>query len=269
MFIMFVGVVAISPDAMFVRLMQAEAAGGGAGADADLQITFWKYLLMSPIHLAVTIWHAGGVGQLLQSATTGSHYVIGGGVCQLCISVSLNVAYVNTVAARAHLFFALSPFWAALFSQLFLKEAVPTRTVVALLFALAAVSIVFLPALIPSIDHADRDHHTAEQASLAGDLLAVLAGAALGALIVVSAAARQKCPEAPMLASVLVGSAAVVLLSLVWQAASGRPSMGTVSMPFVALALADGACICVVYAATVIAPRYASSAEVSVLCPYR
>ena len=34
-----------------------------------------------------------------------------------------------------------------------------------------------------------------------------------------------------------------------------------------ALALADGICICIVYVATVLAPRYASSAEVALLNP--
>ena len=70
-----------------------------------------------------------------------------------------------------------------------------------------------------------------------------------------------------MLLAVVLGSALVVLVTLVWQAAAGRASMGAVSGRFVGLALADSILISIVYAATVIAPRYASSAEVGLVHP--
>ena len=70
-----------------------------------------------------------------------------------------------------------------------------------------------------------------------------------------------------MLLSVVLGSALVVLVSLAWQAAAGRASMGAVSGRFVGIAFADSILISIVYAATVIAPRYASSAEVGLVHP--
>ena len=70
-----------------------------------------------------------------------------------------------------------------------------------------------------------------------------------------------------MLLSVVLGSALVVLLSLAWQAAAGRASMGAVSARFVGIALADSMLIAIVFTATVIAPRYASSAEVGLVHP--
>ena len=70
-----------------------------------------------------------------------------------------------------------------------------------------------------------------------------------------------------MLLSVVLGSALVVLVSLAWQAAAGRASMGAVSARFVGIAFADSILISIVYAATVIAPRYASSAEVGLVHP--
>jgi drug/metabolite transporter (DMT)-like permease len=70
-----------------------------------------------------------------------------------------------------------------------------------------------------------------------------------------------------MLLSVVLGSALVVLVSLAWQAAAGRASMGAVSTRFVGIAFADSTLISIVYAATVIAPRYASSAEVGLVHP--
>jgi len=194
MFIMFIGVLAISPDAMFVRFMQAEADdGSGTTAANDLQITFWKYLLIFPLHLAVTTWHAGGGNNLLRTLKAGPGHIVTGGACQACISISLNLAYTNTVAARAHVFFALSPFWAALLSRGVLKDAVPVRTTVALLLAGASILIVFLPKLAPSLDEqpaAAPGHSSAavaagatsvghdvtvtEVATLYGDLLGIL-----------------------------------------------------------------------------------------------
>ena len=319
MLIMFLGVVAISPDAMFVRFMQAEAAGGAsggaAGADADLQITFWKYLLFWPMHLAVTLWHYGGYAALARRFRAGPGHILAAGACQLCISVSLNLAYTNTVAARAHLFFALNPLWAVLFSRFFLKDVVPARTVVALFLASAAVLVVFLPNIIPSLGGGNNSSssgsssdYNATTGSLAstitdatsaaitinsssavaagsraaptsaarasrpvatvhGDLLAILAGAALGAMIVVSASAKRQCPDAAMLSSVLFGSAGVVVVSFLWQLCAGRPSMTTISLAFGGIALVDGICVCIVYVATIVAPRYASSAEVALLNP--
>ena len=70
-----------------------------------------------------------------------------------------------------------------------------------------------------------------------------------------------------MLLSVVLGSALVVLLSLAWQAAAGRASMGAVSARFVGIAFADSMLIAIVFTATVTAPRYASSAEVGLVHP--
>ena len=70
-----------------------------------------------------------------------------------------------------------------------------------------------------------------------------------------------------MLLSVVLGSALVVLASLAWQAAAGRASMGAVSGRFVGLAFANSILLCLVNAASVTAPRYASSAEVGLVTP--
>ena len=70
-----------------------------------------------------------------------------------------------------------------------------------------------------------------------------------------------------MLLSGVLGSALVVLASLAWQAAAGRASMGAVSGRFVGLAFANSILLSIVNAATVTAPRYASSAEVGLVTP--
>lgn len=307
MAIMFFGILAISPDALFVRFMQAEAVAGragsaiaiGAGSDAVLQITFYKYLWISVMQLGVTVWHSGA-DQLARKLKAGPKHIVAGGACQVVMSLSLNLAFVSTTVARAIFFFALSPFWAAVFARIFLGQTNETRTKVALLLVAAAIAVMFLPALSPLTDAGTAT----EQVSLAGDLCGLTAGAALGVLIVVSASAQDRCPDAAMLASVVLGSAAVVLISLVLQTAAGGPPMSAVSARFIGLALADAICICIVFSACIIAvpslipypppitqnfaplapptihqpppatprtvthqPRYASAAEVALLNP--
>lgn len=266
MVIMFFGVMAITPDALFVRLMRLD---GGSTLDQDLQAIFWKYLLLIPLIFAFNCWHYGGLSKLVKKALLGPRHIAAGALCQVCISTSLNLAYVTTVVARAHLFFGLSPLWAAFIGRLALGQAVPPRTLVSLVFVSLGIFIVFLPAVIPTLDQGTASTETATsiEPTVHGDLLGVLSGAGLGAMIVVSASAKRRCPDAAMLLSVFFGSTLVVLLAFVWQAAAGRASMGTVSMRFIGLALADGICACLVYIATVVAPRYTNSAEVGLLNP--
>ena len=200
--IMLFGVIAITPDSLLVRLMQLE---GGSTVDQNLQSIFWKYLLTVPLMSGFSVRHSGGVLKLLQrlkrTSTSGWRHIVVGGLCQVWLSISLNLAFVETKAARALLFFGLNPLWAAFMARLVLGQAVPARTVVALLLVTCAICVVFLPEIVPSLEEAqNQTGNSASDASsveptVRGDLCGVSAGAALGAMIAVSASAKSKCPE--------------------------------------------------------------------------
>ena len=200
--IMLFGVIAITPDSLLVRLMQLE---GGSTVDQNLQSIFWKYLLTVPLMSGFSVRHSGGVLKLLQrlkrTSTSGWRHIVVGGLCQVWLSISLNLAFVETKAARALLFFGLNPLWAAFMARLVLGQAVPARTVVALLLVTCAICVVFLPEIVPSLEEAqNQTGQSASDASsveptVRGDLCGVSAGAALGAMIAVSASAKSKCPE--------------------------------------------------------------------------
>ena len=72
---------------------------------------------------------------------------------------------------------------------------------VALLLVTCAICVVFLPEIVPSLEEAqNQTGQSASDASsveptVRGDLCGVSAGAALGAMIAVSASAKSKCPE--------------------------------------------------------------------------
>lgn len=200
--IMLFGVVAITPDSLLVRLMQLD---GGSTVDQNLQSIFWKYALTAPLISGFSVWHSGGLRKLVRrlkrTSTSGWRHIVVGALCQVCISISLNLAFVYTKAARALLFFGLNPLWAAFIARLVLGQAVPARTLVALLLVTCAICVVFMPEIVPSLEEAQsQTGQPASDASsveptLQGDLCGVSAGAALGAMIVVSASAKKKCPE--------------------------------------------------------------------------
>ena len=204
--IMLFGVVAITPDSLLVRLMQLD---GGSTVDQNLQSIFWKYALTAPLISGFSVWHSGGLRKLVRrlkrTSTSGWRHIVVGALCQVCISISLNLAFVYTKAARALLFFGLNPLWAAFIARLVLGQAVPARTLVALLLVTCAICVVFMPEIVPSLEEAqNQTGQLASDASsveptLQGDLCGVSAGAALGAMIVVSASAKKKCPEVSLL----------------------------------------------------------------------
>ena len=289
MLIMLFGVIAITPDALLVRLMRDEMDGA---RDADMQIIFWKYLFATVWNALFAMYHEGGCKPMLRKIPPGRWHIAVGVLLQASIAVCLMLAFLSTLAARALLFFALSPLWAAGLSWMFMGDRVPLRTVVTLLLALASVLVIFLPSVVlrgldgppppPPPDQVEPTHDNATaaddsnfsdddeddndmRATVQGDLLAVAAGAALGALITLSRSAKVRAPNAAMLACVWLGSILCLHVAAVWQAAAGRQPMGSVTLRFIGLAIADSLCSSSVYIATVVAPRYASSADVGLI----
>ena len=202
---MLFGVLAITPDSLLVRLMQLD---GGSTVDQNLQSIFWKYALTVPLISGFSIWQTGGLRHVRAMCRRsyrghGPRHIVAGALCQVCVSISLNLAFVTTRAARALLFFGLNPLWSAFIGRLVLGQALPTRTLVTLFLVTCAICVVFLPEIVPSLAEArnasgqSQGDATSVEPTLHGDLCGVSAGAALGAMIVVSASAKQKCPEVP------------------------------------------------------------------------
>ena len=89
-------------------------------------------------------------------------------------------------------------------ARLVLGQPVPARTLVALLLVTCAICVVCMPEIVPSLGEphnktgqieSDAYDASSVEPTLQGDLCGVSAGAALGAMIVVSASAKKKCPE--------------------------------------------------------------------------
>jgi len=125
------GVLLISFDALLVRLAAAP----------HWDIIFWRGWL---ICLTLLAWMLLSGHRLRLPPAAGDRWLILGAVLMLSGNTTLFVLSVShTAAANTVVILAASPFFAALFSWLFLKEAVPLRTWVAILVAVSGVLIVF------------------------------------------------------------------------------------------------------------------------------
>ena len=275
MLIMLGGVLAITPDALLVRLMKEELQRTIPDVQRRprnlyLQVIFWKYVFATCWNLMFTVWHEGGCTTMGRKMVHGPRHIVLGAMLQVTISVSLMISFMATLAARSLLFFALSPLWTAALSRVFLGDLVPWRTAMALLLAMGAMAVVFVPSynaapLPPTNATGAGSPSASDRGSLYGDLCGVLAGAALGAMMTLGRSAKLHAPNAAMLACVWIGSALCVIFALAWQTIAALEPMVDVTQRFIGLALADSLCSCFVYIATVLAPRYATSAEVSLI----
>lgn len=128
-------VLLISFDALLVRLAAAD----------HWDIVFWRGWL---ICLTLASWMLINRQTLVLPATRRARWLIAAAVVMLSGNVILFVLSVShTAAANTVVILAASPFFAALFSWIFLRERVALRTVIAIVSAMAGVLIVFSGAL--------------------------------------------------------------------------------------------------------------------------
>lgn len=153
------GVVVLSFDALLVRLAAAPA----------WDVVFWRGWF---ICLALAMWLALR-GKPVQLPATRRQWVAAVAVMVLYgIDTSLFVLSVSlTKVANTVVLLSSSPFFAALFSWIFLKERIRLRTWMAILTAMAGVLVVFAGSI--------------ELGTSLGDLLALLLAVLLGASMTV------------------------------------------------------------------------------------
>lgn len=124
------GVLAISPDALLVRLI---------GAD-DWTTLFWRGLLSgTTIFLALLILHRGKfVAQVRAVGRTGLWFALlfGGGTILFVFSIN------ETTVANTLFVVSTAPLFAAIMSRVFLGESVALRTWIAILCALVGIAVI-------------------------------------------------------------------------------------------------------------------------------
>lgn len=224
------GVLLVSFDALMVRLAAAP----------HWDIVFWRGWL---ICLTLALWMLVNRQGFTLPPRRKSRWLIITAIVLLSGNTTLFVLSVtNTAAANTVVILAASPFFAALFSWFYLREAVRLRTWVAIFAAVIGVVIVFGGGL--------------QGGTAIGDFYALLLAICLGANLTI----LRRFPTVPRLPLICLSGAVAGLmaipfaapLSLSLQSFLVIALMGIVQMPLATLLIAS-------------ATRYISSPEVS-LC---
>ncbi len=154
-----VGVFILSFDALLVRLADAPA----------WDVVFWRGWFMFASLLAVLV-----VRHDSQPIPTAWNHRIAAIAVAACMSVNaifFVLSVMTTRVANTVVIFAIAPFFAAIFSRLFLKEWVPLRTWIAIAVATLGVTVVFAGSM-------GKGH-------VVGDLLALLIAVSVGASLTI------------------------------------------------------------------------------------
>lgn len=134
--ITFIGAMALTPDALLVRL-------------ADLgvwQMTFWRNALMSATLLVALglIYRSRLPGMIRQTGKTG----VCVGITMAISSVTFVLAFEHASAAKVLITIAIIPMISAVLSVFFLQERIRTATLLACLFSAVGIGIVVSDSLL-------------------------------------------------------------------------------------------------------------------------
>ena len=267
-----VGTLAVTPDAVLLRL--AERQGGGLWTTTTLKLAFiGLFCLVHPL--------AEGPRAVLSSMRAASKHVFLGALGQGVINLGYALAFLTTSVADALMLISLHPLWAALFARVVLHEQLPRRTVAALVMSVCAVLLIFVPQLAGGGETYGGTLH--------GNVIAVATGVTLAFTIVVNRhAGLHRPPEAglgmeaaaglgslacglvmlPIACYVDTSSAEMANATLANASTSPQPgaAFGQLQPAFWPLVIADGACIAIcTVLSTVLAPRHLFSAEVGLV----
>ncbi len=229
--ITFFGVLFVVPDSLFVRLISADA----------LTIAFWRLLLAGGFS---TLWILLSSGTepfraVLRTGRYGLIYIVGVGSSGVLFVLAVSL----TSVANVVFILASLPVFASIFSRIFLTEPFSTRTWLT------------IAAVIPGLAIIAYGSGETENASLAGDLLALGVSAIFAAALTAARHARATS----MVPAVAMGYTIAAFVV--------APFADPMSVPVsqAPLVLGHGAVILFSSILLAIGPRFITSAEVGLL----
>ena len=225
------GVLLITPDSLFVRLIEAE----------PLAVAFWRGMGSGLIILVGVLMFMGprAIGASLRTGTPGLIYIALIGAT----TPGFVMAITQTSVANVVFIFASMPIFAAIFARLFLGERISRRMVLTMLVVMGGLGIIAYGSQENAI------------ASWRGDLWALFVSASYAAAL--TAVRRLKdISMVPAIPVAYIGGALVMLPFCTPLAALPE---------FWPLIIGHGVFIALGTAFLTLGPRYISSAEVSLL----
>lgn len=161
----------------------------------------------------------------------GAKFLALGALAQAGASIGFPLALIETTAAKALLLFSVNPLWASLIGRVVLNDPLNKATIAAVILALIAVLIVFVPDMVPSTSSSSNRSNSSltlpssaaavdDNGTLHGDMIAVLTGVMVAAYININRFVRQRRPSAQP-AMAFVGFSGAVTAALItlprWQ----------------------------------------------------
>ena len=258
------GVFTVTPDAMLVRYA---SSGGGSPALILCVKSAFTAIVAAAIVLAQHKCDDAALSKGLRAAPKHLAVVL---LMQVIINVGFPMAFLYTTAAKALLIISLNPLWAAVFSRILLKDKLAPATMIALVLSIACVLVVFVPPIIIGSGGAatqnttDPDATAVHAPTIAGDLISIGTGVALGAFLTASRWTATRKPDAGLSLTTPLANAVIALgflpIAIVDAVRDGVPGplfWGTLA--------ADGVCLSIALVCVVTAPKHAKSAEVALV----
>ena len=276
-----VSVVCASPDATFLRCLQHVNVSNST-------ILIWKMALYAILQGGLAIHQDGSFLRIARRTCSAWPWMLIGSLA-MCMEWMATVANLTTSSASALCLFYIAPLWAVPMGMVVNKDPLHCRTLVAMVVALAGISLIFAPNVLghnsrlgpvppskPPLHHGahhkpmhhhhhkpkpkpTRTPHTAPS-SLFGDLAGLASGLAFATWITTCRHAALHKPDAPLALCGSIGTLLVVIPTAMLSLRQGDDVLD-VTPRFVMLVLCDCAAVAAYNIGTMIASKYLPSAE--------
>ena len=212
--LLYLGVLAITPDAALLRWQRSD------GASMPL-ILVWRYLLVSLFLFATALWLHGGIQPLLAGVAAAPRGLLAlAAVLQSLTNIFFTLSLILVEPAQALILISLSPVWAALLGRIVLGVSVDARTFATLTVALASVGIIYAPAILGFSDSKAATGPSHSSIPLV-DVIPLATGVTMAAFVVVVRHLANSHPHASIPAIPAIGAAISCIGSLGFEVSRG------------------------------------------------
>jgi drug/metabolite transporter (DMT)-like permease len=247
------GILCVSPDAVFLRILSNTA-------EAPLPIIlFWKSLCKATV-IATYISFTHGVKQTFQDMSLSPKHIIVGTLFQSCMEFGFTSMFVFTTTARALLFYSLNPLWSALMGRIVLGDPLKWHTIITLVLAFFSVMLTFGSQVIMGTQ-------AESGSSIVGDFIAIGTGLATSGFISTVRSARKVNTSIFMQPCCVGGTTTAAIGSLLFRSVIQKKTVifsSSVSL-FYPLIFVDAMLVAVMPIAITMAGKVLLGAEVSLI----
>ena len=224
----FIAVMLITPDSIFIRLSNIETWG----------MLFYRGAIPFVVVLIGLIFFYKNnlLKALVGVGYPGIFYVISFSICNITFIISIQ----NTNVANTLVMIAMAPMLSAILGSIFLKEVPDSKTWIAIIITLIAVSYIF--------------HDSIEMGNFYGDLFGIITAFGLACNAVIARYAKNK----DLVPSALIGKLCVAIFALFFVDNFSLLGTDLIFIPLMCIM-----CVAIPFVLVTIAPRFIPAEEVN------